>query len=214
MLLKKNKMLRTIFRKKKKKAQEVNLPSVPIKKPTKQFDAVEIESEIDEFLYESNAIEGEYSQKAFNDAKIAWDYAFRNMGAFTFHYILEIHKLLARNLRPDIAGRLRACDVWIGGERKPFITKLDLEDKVKIFVLDLNRYLREFDDGKIADFKECQMEEAAKRFHVYFEQIHPFQDFNGRTGRILMQIHRLRMDLSIKIIKEKDRHIYYGWFSN
>lgn len=206
-------MLRTIF-KKKKKAQEVNLPSMPKRKPPKQFDAIELESEIDEFLYESNAIEGEYSQQTFDDAKIAWKYAFRNMHKINMDYILQIHRLLARNVRPDIAGRLRACDVWIGGEIKPFTTKLALEDKVQMFIMDLNRYLKDFDDEVVADFKECQMEEAAKRFHVYYEKIHPHQDFNGRTGRILYNIHRLRMGIPIRIIKERDRFIYYSWFKD
>jgi len=64
-----------------------------------------------EFLSESNAIEGEYSKRALEDAKEAWEYAKENRAYITGPVILHIHKILMQRIRPDIAGKLRKCDV-------------------------------------------------------------------------------------------------------
>ena len=53
----------------------------------------------------------------------------------------------------------------------------------------------------------------AKDTHIMFENIHPFEDSNGRTGRILYNIHRLNLGLPIHIIHEGDEQMeYYKWF--
>ena len=54
--------------------------------------------------------------------------------------------------------------------------------------------------------------EEIKKWHIMFEHIHPFEDGNGRTGRILMNIQRLKIGLPILIIYEKHKFKYYDWF--
>ena len=50
--------------------------------------------------------------------------------------------------------------------------------------------------------------------HVMFEKTHPFIDFNGRTGRILWNIHRHLLGLPIKIIHEGEEQMeYYKLFN-
>ena len=63
-------------------------------------------------------------------------------------------------------------------------------------------------------------EEYAKHVHVMFENVHPFEDGNGRTGRILYNLHRLKLGLPIHIImadwpkKDGQQRAYYEWFRN
>ena len=70
-----------------------------------------------EFLKESNAIEREFSKKALNDAIKAWSFA-KEQKRLDYWKILGIHQRLMQRLRPDIAGKIRNCVVYIGGERK------------------------------------------------------------------------------------------------
>lgn len=55
-------------------------------------------------------------------------------------------------------------------------------------------------------------EEHIKRDHIVFEEIHPFVDGNGRTGRMLMNWQRLDNNLNILTIWNKEKSAYYKWF--
>ena len=46
-------------------------------------------------------------------------------------------------------------------------------------------------------------------FHVRFERIHPFQDGNGRVGRIIMFKECLKNGIVPFIILDKDKLFYY-----
>lgn len=150
-----------------------------------------------EFLEQSNFIENERSQEGLDDAIMAWNWAYNNKHKISLYYILKIHRLLMRRIAPEIAGRLRDCDVFIAGIRKIFITKPILEN---ILAEWMNKYC-------------FLMDTNDKKAHIGFENIHPFIDGNGRVGRILMNIHRVNMGKSILIIHEGDEQLsYYRWF--
>ena len=52
-----------------------------------------------------------------------------------------------------------------------------------------------------------------KRWHIQFEHIHPFEDGNGRVGRILMNFQLVKKGLPILVIHEgKEQREYYKWF--
>ena len=45
--------------------------------------------------------------------------------------------------------------------------------------------------------------------HVEFEKIHPFVDFNGRTGRLLLLWHTVNLKMPIDVIRAKTKHKKY-----
>jgi Fic family protein len=152
-----------------------------------------------EFLRESNAIESEYSKEALNDAKQAWIMAkiIAKDDPMSTDYILGIHKRLLKRLNPEIAGKIRDCPVMIGGKTK-WNDREEIKEEIRLLC---NPGLYPISSGSLI-----------KRWHIRFEYIHPFADGNGRTGRILMNIQRLKIGLPILIIKEKEKFKYYEWF--
>ena len=170
-----------------------------MKKPTKNI--------VEAFLAQSNFIEGEYSEVAFEDSKLAWDYAVKILSrlepGITVEDILKIHYYLMKTLRPDIAGKIRTGDVWIGGQRKFFISEALIKEELARVCKEIN------DDVPTTDFPW----KRAQRVHVMFEDFHPFFDGNGRTGRILYNLHRLKIGLPIHVIHEGEEQMqYYQWF--
>lgn len=51
-------------------------------------------------------------------------------------------------------------------------------------------------------------------FHVCFENIHPFQDGNGRVGRLIMFKECLKHNIVPFIITEELKMIYYNGIKN
>lgn len=156
-----------------------------------------------EFLQHSNWIENEFSHEALVDAVRAWLYMM-NQGniIFSLGTILGAHRILMRRIRPDIAGKIRECDVTVGERLCPFVSVQLIEQQLR----DLCNVMKEpptvSTDTEI--YKLC---------HINFENIHPFEDGNGRVGRILYNAHRLANNKDIHIIHQgKEQVAYYKWF--
>ena len=162
--------------------------------------SIKINTEVERFLYESNLIEREPSERAFIDAKIAWQYTRANK-KLDVSNILEINGLLMKGLNPRIAGKFRNCDVWIGGNRKTFVS-------YRLFIEQLNEVLRQL--NKFKKNNECD----ARRLHIDFENVHPFEDGNGRVGRIIYNFYRLKSGLPLDIIYDAEKGEYYKWFKD
>jgi len=164
--------------------------------------ATELEGWEISFLSESNKLEDEYSISALEDAIIAWDFAKRNRFIHKNpEYVKNIHFYLMRNLNPEIAGRFRTCEVFVG----------DDEDIVN------SRFIEEAMIGWCYGFNELKdSSEKIKEEHVRFLKIHPFADGNGRTARILMNIQNLNSGYNPTIFMAqeppKGYEDYYDWF--
>lgn len=153
-----------------------------------------------EFLIESNLIEDEKSVEAIEDAQKAWEYAM-TLKRIDTKNLLAIHRILMERLNPRIAGKIRDVDVWVGGRMgaKPS----QLRTKLRKYFFEFNNPLSRSDG----------LEDSTKIFHVGFEEIHPFEDGNGRTGRILYNWQRLKYHLPIHVIHHGDEQWeYYKWF--
>jgi len=158
---------------------------------------------VTEFLVESSAIEGAYGPQSLKDSQKAWDYLMTK-DEITLPVILEAHRLLSihSNLQPTEIGYLRRAPVWIGG-REGMKWK-NLEKAIMEWCFEMNQEIE-------CNDTVCQ-EEWIKQLHITFEKIHPFIDFNGRVGRLLLLWSYVKIGLPIKIIYEEDRQNYYMWF--
>lgn len=155
------------------------------------------DNELKEFLVESNAIEREYSDEAFDDSWKAWKFLV-NYNELTLTRLLEVHRILLLNLNNRIAGKLRNCSVRVGYKICP-----DYEQIEKLL------------DNWFSIHSNAKTEEDIKLAHVAFEGIHPFEDGNGRTGRIIMNWQRLLNKLPLLIIHEGEEQMeYYKWFKD
>jgi fido (protein-threonine AMPylation protein) len=91
-----------------------------------------------------------------------------------------MHRALVERFEPDIAGRWRREQVWIGGGRisshnAAFVPPR--ADRVPGAIDDLVAFAHRDDIPALSH---------AAIAHAQFETIHPFPDGNGRTGRALI----------------------------
>ena len=118
--------------------------------------------------------------------------------------IRQIHQLVLAGIGDDNAGKYRSVPVKITGSSfdppEPFDIAPAMEEFSGWFK-NVTGSLRE-----VSDVSPVALSAAA---HAWFEQIHPFVDGNGRTGRILMNLVLMRSGYPIGIITREDRERYY-----
>jgi Fic family protein len=152
-------------------------------------------SEILEFLRESNAIEGIYDDVALEDAVKAWKYLIAQP-KITLQAILKTHKLLMERISPRVAGKLRMVDVRVGPRICPAWQNVSGL---------LNEWIPTVSPGLTDPIIT----------HVEFEKIHPFEDGNGRVGRMILNWHIWNAGDPLWIIREKDKGaMYYSLFED
>lgn len=152
-----------------------------------------------EFLKESNAIEGIFDDDSLQQAIHAWEYL-KNEKELTIDVVLKTHKLLMlhQNISPADKGYFRTCRVRIG-DRYGFPPK-EIRSSMEIWLEDVKCTV------------EIGGENNMKADHIVYENIHPFVDGNGRTGRMFLNWERLQVKFPILVIKESERQDYYLWF--
>lgn len=115
-------------------------------------------------------------------------------------WILFLHKMLLTSIRDDIAGRFRGKHeyVRVSTHIAPAPEHLDAM---------MIALLLEYSSTHDAHFLE-----KISRFHLEFEHIHPFNDGNGRIGRVLMNYQLMQNDFPPIIIRDKEKALYYKSF--
>jgi Fic family protein len=165
------------------------------------------QDQIEEFLRESNAIEGVYDDDSLVQALEAWKFLIEQK-KLTVGVILKTHKILMlnQNLLPSDKGYFRNVMVYIGG--KPALNALHIRERMEHLVDNI-------EDAITNGRKETELwkEYICQDHHVQYEKIHPFIDGNGRTGRMFMNWERLQLGLPLLIIHVGEEQMeYYKWF--
>jgi Fic family protein len=145
------------------------------------------------YIHQSNLIEGYNDRKMDAQSLLAWDYL-KEIDMLTHTVICKLQKMITLpqdNLQPNWRGYYRSVariNVTVGLHTPPGYQFV--ESLMSNWLLDLDKT-----DSKIN--------------HVKFEDIHPFVDGNGRTGRMLMWWQQLKRGEKLWLIKARDRMEYY-----
>jgi len=109
----------------------------------------------------------------------------------------EIHALVMRRSRPEAAGRYRDIPVASAGtEFRPPPAILVPERMDAVF-------------GVYASQRDTEHPAiVAADLHQGIVDVHPFEDGNGRTARLAMNLHLLQRRFPLTIIDPKDRQAY------
>ena len=173
-----------------------------------------------EFIYNSNAIEGNTltlretdiilqfgitvkgkSLKEHNEVKgqeYALDFlneVLKKEEPLSIRLIREFHALILNDDK-DNRGRFKQENNTILGAKFQTTPFYQVEEKLQELIDNFN----ESDQNLI---------EKVAKFHNDFEMVHPFNDGNGRTGRLLMNLELMKNGYPITIIKNEDRDDYY-----
>src|SRR3989344_5287845 len=115
--------------------------------------------------------------------------------------ILFIHKMLITAIRDEIAGRFRATGEYV---------------RVGTYVAPGPEHVEQMIETIIAEYNsdnESYFIEKIARFHLEFENTHPFNDGNGRIGRVLINWQLIRLGFPPIIIRNKEKSDYYDSFN-
>lgn len=118
--------------------------------------------------------------------------------AFDQDFVLQIHKLYFLDSKPGIAGKYKTHANRVLGS--------NFDTTPPEFVLtDMKLFFKEYEKLK----KELHPLELAAWVHWKLVRIHPFQDGNGRTARILMNYVLHANGYGMIDIKTKEKQAYF-----
>lgn len=164
---------------------------------TTPIDSGQIGAVTSEHLFHSNKIENVHGQLEIDQSMMAWRFIEHYPRSLEVNHLLAIHNIIMMNHLPDTPGgrgSFRRVNVTVGYRHCPHF-------------LEVPRLV----DGWLLEMQDWKLREP-KDMHIKFEHIHPFVDGNGRTGRMLMWWHEVRLSRPATLITYEDRWNYYKWF--
>lgn len=115
----------------------------------------------------------------------------------TEQLMIDIHTRLMNGIISN-AGVYRKHSSRIMGSRVPLSNWLKIPDQMAVFTKEI-------------DSSEDKIIENLAKTHAKFEQIHPFTDGNGRTGRLIMLAQCLKNRKYPPIVTKERKNAYYKY---
>lgn len=128
--------------------------------------------------------------------KRAWDFVAKtkNHGRIplTTAFLKKVHKIGFGWIFPEFGGKFRTIEVKVSKHAPPksYLVPQLMEDLTRDLKVRFH-HLPKIDDGRFID----SLVELIAWAHHRFLWIHPFKDYNGRIGRLLINIILLNLDL-------------------
>src|SRR3989338_1905599 len=183
------------------------------------------EVEIPEMVYNSNAIENstltlKETEKILLEMEVSKDISLREVFeaknlARVLEYIgtksqqelskdliLLLHQILLGNIDDNIAGRFRKKGEYVRVSTHIAPAPERIEKMMQEILIEYSADPISFFLDKIA------------KFHLDFEILHPFNDGNGRIGRVLINFQLQSYGFPALIIRDKEKKDYYQAFKN
>ena len=165
-----------------------------------------LEDLITRSTYHSNAIEGStltYAEiyEAINHKK-ALELVFKNLqndDGFDERFIKKLNETINRDIK-DTEG-YRTVQVFIRGSEHIPPAPEKIPNLMTYFVYNYNH-------------DEEDIFTKIARYHIEFEKIHPFEDGNGRTGRLLLNYELLKNNIPPVVISKEERVKYFEFLRN
>ncbi|MDD3190792.1 MAG: Fic family protein [Candidatus Pacebacteria bacterium] len=184
------------------------------------------EADVPESVYNSNAIENstltlKETEKILLDMEVSRDVSLREVyeaknlarvigytrnkskeTEISKELILLLHQMLIGGIDDKIAGRFRRLGEYVRVGTHVAPAPEHVEKMIEALLLEYTGNLNNYFLDKIA------------KFHLDFENIHPFCDGNGRIGRVLVCFQLQRLGFPMIIIRDREKKEYYKAFGD
>ena len=152
-------------------------------------------------LYNDNSfkIEGKEPREIYEaiNHKKALELVFKNLqnsDEFDEKFIKKLNEIINKDIK-DTEG-YRNVQVFIRGSEHIPPAPEKIPNLMNYFIYNYNH-------------DEQNVYEKIARYHIEFEKIHPFEDGNGRTGRLLINYELIKNDMCPVVISKDDRVKYF-----
>lgn len=210
----------------KKRIQELRVEYDSLRKGKESLLVMVDEAEVPEVVYNSNAIENstltlKETEKILLDMEVSRMVTVREVFeaknlARVVSYIhtksqekeinketmLLLHQMLIGGINDKIAGRFRTKGEYVRVGTHIAPAPEHIERMIEATLLEYSSDLSTYFLDKIA------------KFHLDFETIHPFNDGNGRIGRVLINYQLQRLGFPSVIIRDREKKDYYQAFGD
>lgn len=200
-----------------KEIQQLNRYDAKIE--VRHLNRVEWERFTEDFVYDTNAIEGstvlrdeipgilekekpkDSEERETKGVARAIQYIRTTKEDVSKRLLLDLHRLCFQGSK-EFAGRFRDVEVVVGNQWGEVIHR-------GVPVAELHKYLDELISWHKENRKRFKPLVMAAIMHDQFEHIHPFRDGNGRVGRLLLNFILLKSGYPPINISLEDRAEYY-----
>ncbi len=173
-------------------------------------------------LIEKGIVTGVHSLRESEDIvgyKQAFDFLYESVKEkkpITEEFIKQVHGFVLRG--DEEAGKYRTIQNYVGNMTRIVYTPCpptEVPEKMKTYAEELQADCkRNAELAEQGQFNWVELFHNLAKHHIEFENIHPFIDGNGRTGRLLLIYEMILLGLLPVDIRYEERDRYYAAISS